>query len=82
MVIFNGRKQNSELNHGIYITELSTCCKYLNLTSRRHTEMPYSSDTFSKIPLVCQAFRYPRIGNAASEIDTKRKMELEFISEK
>ena len=55
---------------------------YLNLTSRRHTEMPYSSDTFSKIPLVCQAFRYPRIGNAASEIDMKRIMELEFISEK
>ena len=44
--------------------------------------MPYSSDTFSKIPLVCQAFRYARIGNAASEIDMKRKMELEFISEK
>ena len=82
MVIFNGRKQNGEINNGIYITELSTCCKYLNLTGRRHTKMPYSSDTFSKIPLVCQAFRYSIIGNAASEIDMKRKMELEFISEK
>ena len=33
--------------------------------------MLYSSDIFSKILLVCQAFRYPRTGNAASGIDTK-----------
>ena len=40
--------------------------------------MLYSSDIFSKILLVCQAFRYPRTGNAASEIDTKSAVGIYF----
>ena len=48
--------------------------RYLNLISRKHQEMPYSSDIFSKIPLVRQAFRYSRTGNAALEIDTKSEV--------
>ena len=40
--------------------------------------MPYSSDIFSKTLLVCQAFRYARTGNAASEIDTKSAVGIYF----
>ena len=40
--------------------------------------MPCLRDIFSKIPLVCQAFRYPWAGNATSEIDTKRGVEIYF----
>ena len=71
LLIFNGRKQNEDPEpRNIYIAELCRWCKDLNLI-RRHREIPYSSDIFSKILLVCQAFTYPRAGNAASEIDTK-----------
>ena len=40
--------------------------------------MPYPSDIFSKTLLVCQAFRYARTGNAASEIDTKSAAGIYF----
>ena len=40
--------------------------------------MLYSSDIFSKILLVCQAFRYPGTGNATSEIDTKSAVGIYF----
>ena len=40
--------------------------------------MLYSNDIFSKIVLVYQAFRYPRTGNAASKIDTKRAVGIYF----
>ena len=40
--------------------------------------MLYSSDIFSKILLVCQAFKYPRTGNTASEIDTKSAVGIYF----
>ena len=36
------------------------------------------NNIFSKILLVCQAFRYHRTGNAASEIDTKSAVGISF----
>ena len=48
------------------------------MISRTHQEIPYSSDIFSKILLVCQAFRYPRTRNAVSEIDTKSGVGINF----
>ena len=40
--------------------------------------MPFSSDIFSKILLVCQAFRYSRTEDAALEIDTKSAVGIYF----
>ena len=40
--------------------------------------MPFSSDIFCKILLVCQAFRYSRTEDAALEIDTKSAVGIYF----